>query len=48
MIDQVDTKSNVVSIKDYYETHDVNLTDDQKIQLENIFTQLTDKSVAAA
>lgn len=48
LIDQNDTKSNVVSVKDFYETHDVKLNDEQKIQLENIFTQLTDKAVAAA
>jgi hypothetical protein len=47
LIDQTDTKSNVVSLKDYYETHDIQLTGEQKILLENIFTQLTDKSVAA-
>lgn len=48
LIDQIDTKSNIVSVKDYYETHNVVLTDDQKVQLESIFTQLTDKAVAAA
>jgi hypothetical protein len=48
LIDQIDTKSNVVSVKDYYETHTIDLNDEQKVQLENIFMQLTDKSVAAA
>ncbi len=48
LIDQVDTKSNVVSVKDFYETYDVKLTEEQKTKLEDIFTQLTDKAVAAA
>jgi hypothetical protein len=48
LIDQIDTKSNIVSIKDYYETHELQLPDDQKILLEDIFVKLTDKSVSAA
>ena len=48
LIDQNDTKSNVVSVKDYYETHTITLDTDQKTLLEDIFTKLTDKAVAAA
>jgi len=48
LIDQNDTKSNVVSVKDYYETHDVKLTEEQTTLLEDIFTKLTDKAVSAA
>lgn len=48
LIDQNNTKSNIVSVKDFYETHEVPLDEEQKVLLENIFTQLTDKSVAAA
>lgn len=48
LIDQTDTKSNIVSVKDYYETKDITLTDEQKTLLEDIFTKLTDKAVSAA
>ncbi|MCX6825204.1 MAG: PKD domain-containing protein [candidate division SR1 bacterium] len=48
LIDQIDTKSNVVSLKDYYETHTISLNEEQKILLQDIFTKLTDKSVSAA
>ncbi len=48
LIDQIDTKSNIVSVKDYYETHAVQLTEEQKTLLEDIFTKLTDKAVSAA
>lgn len=48
MIDQIDTKSNIVSVKDYYETHAVQITEEQKTLLEDIFTKLTDKAVSAA
>jgi len=48
LIDQIDTKSNVVSVKDYYETHTITLTGDQEILLKSIFTSLTDKAVSAA
>jgi len=48
LIDQTNTKSNVVSVKDYYETHTITLTDEQKTMLEDIFTKLTDKAVSAA
>lgn len=48
LIDQINTKSNIVSVKDYYETHDIKLTDEQKTMLESIFTSLTDKAVSAA
>ncbi len=48
LIDQIDTKSNVVSVKDYYETHTIPLTGDQEIMLKSIFTSLTDKAVSAA
>jgi len=48
LIDQVNTKSNIVSVKDFYETHQVTLDEEQTRMLQNIFTQLTDKAVAAA
>ncbi|MEI6774236.1 MAG: hypothetical protein WCL18_05615 [bacterium] len=48
LIDQIDTKSNIVSVKDYRETHDIKLTDPQTVLLEDIFTKLTDKAVSAA
>ncbi len=48
LIDNVDTSSNIVAVKDYYETHTITLTDEQKIMLENIFTSLSNKAVAAA
>lgn len=48
LIDQIDTKSNVVSLKDYYDTHTITLSDEQLWLLTSIFTQLTDKSVSAA
>lgn len=48
LIDQVDTKSTIVSIKDYYGAQDIKLSDSQKTMLDDIFTQLTDKSVSAA
>lgn len=48
LIDQIDTKSNIVSVKDFYETHDLVLSDEQILMLEDIFTQLTDKAVSAA
>ncbi len=48
LIDQTDTRSNVVSVKDYYETHTLDLNPDQKTLLTDIFTKLTDKSVCAA
>lgn len=48
LIDQIDTKSNVVTVKDFYDTRAIVLDSEQKILLDNIFTQLTDKSVAAA
>jgi len=48
LIDQTNTKSNVVSVKDFYETHGIQLSADQKTLLEDIFTKLTDKSVSAA
>ncbi|MEI6118979.1 MAG: hypothetical protein WCP92_07355 [bacterium] len=44
----MNTKSNIVSVKDYYETKDIQLTAEQKTLLEDIFTKLTDKSVSAA
>jgi hypothetical protein len=44
----MDTKSNVVSVKDYYETHAVKLSEEQVSLLEDIFTKLTDKAVSAA
>jgi len=47
LIDKVDTRSNVVSVKDFYEKHNIPLDDAQKAQLEAIFIQLTDKSVSA-
>ncbi|MCX6823805.1 MAG: PKD domain-containing protein [candidate division SR1 bacterium] len=48
LIDQIDTKSNIVSVKDYYETKGIQLTAEQKTLLEDIFTKLTDKAVSAA
>lgn len=48
LIDQNNTKSNVVSVKDYYETHTITLAEDQKTLLQDIFTKLTDKAVSAA
>jgi hypothetical protein len=48
LIDQTDTKSNIVSIKDYYETRAIQLSEDQKTLLEDIFTNLSDKAVSAA
>jgi hypothetical protein len=48
LIDQIDTKSNIVTVKDFYDTRAIVLTTEQKEILESIFTQLTDKSVAAA
>lgn len=48
LIDQIDTKSNIVSVKDYYETRNIQLTAEQKILLEDIFMKLTDKAVSAA
>jgi hypothetical protein len=48
LIDNIDTKSNVVSLKDYSQTHTLNLTQEQTLMLEDIFTKLTDKSVSAA
>ncbi len=48
LIDQNDTKSNVVSVKNYYETNAIKLTDEQTTMLEDIFTKLTDKAVSAA
>lgn len=48
LIDQIDTKSNIVSVKDYYETHGIQLTQEQSALLESIFTKLTDKAVSAA
>jgi hypothetical protein len=48
LIDQIDTKSNIVSVKDYYETKAIQLSDTQKTLLEDIFTKLTDKAVSAA
>jgi len=48
LIDQNNTKSNIVAVKDYYETNTVQLTEEQKTLLEDIFTKLTDKAVSAA
>ena len=48
LIDQNNTKSNVVGVKDFYETHTIQLADDQKTLLQDIFTKLTDKAVSAA
>ena len=48
LIDQIDTKSNVVAVKDFYETRAIVLDDVQKALLESVFMQLTDKAVAAA
>jgi len=48
LIDQTNTKSNIVSVKDYYETRNIQLTAEQKTLLEDIFTKLTDKAVSAA
>ena len=48
LIDQTNTKSNVVSLKDYYDTHSIQLSSGQSLLLQDIFTKLTDKSVSAA
>ncbi len=48
LIDQTNTSSNVVGVKDFYETHTVVLDDIQKKLLNSIFTQLSNKSVVAA
>ena len=48
LIDQTNTKSNVVAVKDFYDTRGLQLSGDQKTLLEDIFTKLTDKSVSAA
>jgi len=48
LIDQTNTSSNVVGVKDFYETHTVILSDDQKTLLQNIFTKLSNKAVSAA
>ena len=48
LIDQNNTKSNLVSVKDFYETHTIKLTEEQSLLLEEIFTKLTDKAVCAA
>jgi hypothetical protein len=48
LIDQIDTKSNIVSVKDFYETRQIVLAAGQKTLLEDIFTKLTDKAVSAA
>ncbi len=48
LIDQNNTKSTIVSIKDYYETHDLQLTAEQKSMLEDIFLKLKDKATSAA
>ena len=48
LIDQTNTKSNVVAVKDFYDTRGLQLSGDQKTLLEDIFTKLTNKSVSAA
>ncbi|MEI7558322.1 MAG: hypothetical protein WCJ45_05995 [bacterium] len=48
LIDTTNTKSNVVSLKDYYDSRDIQLSGDQKALLEDIFMKLSDKSVSAA
>lgn len=48
LIDQMNTKSNIVSVKDFTETHTLQFTPEQKLLLQDIFTKLTDKAVSAA
>ncbi|MEI6672837.1 MAG: hypothetical protein WCL02_05960 [bacterium] len=48
LIDKMNTKSNIVSVKDYYDTHILQFADEQKVMLQDIFTKLTDKAVSAA
>ena len=48
LIDQTNTKSNIVSVKDFYDTHGLQFSGDQKTLLQDIFTKLTDKAVSAA
>lgn len=48
LIDQNNTSSNIVWVKDYYETHTLTLSEDQQTLLGNIFTQLSNKAVSAA
>ncbi len=48
LIDENDTKSNVVSVKNFYDAKAIQLPDTQKNLLQDVFTRLTDSSVAAA
>lgn len=49
LVDKVDTKSNVVSLKDYTDRQlDLKFDDQQKLLLSSIFLKLSDKSVIAA
>jgi len=48
LIDQTNTSSNIVGVKDYYETHTVALSETQKTLLEDIFSKLSNKAVSAA
>ena len=48
LIDEIDTKSNVVSINDYIATHKVQLTQKEKQDIEVIITELSDSSVIAS
>ncbi|MFA5747732.1 MAG: PKD domain-containing protein [Candidatus Absconditabacterales bacterium] len=48
LIDKINTKSNLVSIKDFLQKNEIKLSNEQNTILQSIFTKLTDKSVAAA
>ncbi len=48
LIDKNDTKSNVVALKEYTTSSTLKLNENQNTLLNDIFTRLTDKSVAAA
>lgn len=48
LIDQNNTSSNIVAVKDFYETRALVLDKDQKVLLESIFTKLSNKAVSAA
>lgn len=50
LIDQNNTSSNIVGVKDFYEKHitTLGLSDEQTTLLADIFTKLSNKAVSAA
>jgi hypothetical protein len=48
LVDQNETKSNLVAVKEYWSANQVPLTAEQKTILDAVFTRLSDKSVVAA